>query len=49
MHYHISWLEAAIQKLKKSDEFVNGVNGEMTIEDFIEMFCKRDLDKVIKV
>ena len=48
MNYHISWLESAIVKLKKSNIKVNAVNGDMTIEEFIKEFQQEELDKVVK-
>ena len=48
MNYHVSWLERTIMELRKSNK-INVVNGDMTIEEFIKEFQKKDLDKVIKV
>jgi len=47
-NYHISWLELAIQKLKESEE-TSSVNGDMTIEEFLQKYIGDELDSVIKL
>jgi len=48
MIYHISWLESAIEELRKSD-LSSTVNGNMTIEEFIREFMSEELDSAIKL
>jgi len=48
MIYHISWLESAIEELRKSD-LPSNVNGDLTVEEFIREFMSEELDRVIKL
>jgi len=48
MIYHISWLESAIEELRKSDK-IDVVNGDLTIEEFIREFMSEELDSAIKL
>jgi len=42
--YHISWLKKALINCDSSS-----VSGNMTMDEFIKMWCAEDLDKVIKL
>ena len=48
MIYHISWLESAIEELRKSDKIVV-VNGDLTIEEFLFIYLGKDLNKVVRL
>lgn len=48
MIYHLSWLEQAVIKFKEED-FIHSVDGNMTIEEFINLTRDIESEKVYKL
>ena len=47
-HYHISWLEIAIDNFKKQNEKVHIIDGNMTLQEFLLEYTKEELSKINK-
>ena len=44
LFYHISWLEKAIEKFKKSKD-IKSIDSEMTIGEFVKKYL--DIDSIV--
>jgi hypothetical protein len=44
--WHVSWLCKALEKYR---EHHNTVKGSMTIEEFINMYLKDDINKIVEM
>lgn len=47
IYYHISWLEKAIEVLKNDTKSISVVNGDITIQEFLEKHIGNELKNVI--
>lgn len=47
--YELSWLDYAITNHFKDKSKINSVNGDMTIDEYIKMFCNEELGESIRV
>lgn len=45
IYYHISWLEKAIEVLKNDTKSISVVNGDITIQEFLEKHIGNELKK----
>jgi len=48
-YYALSWLEIAVKNFKNQNEKVHAINGNMTMDDFIKIFAKDELSKIVKL
>jgi hypothetical protein len=48
-NYHLSWLEIALNNFKQQHNEVHSINGDMTMDEFIQKWAGEELSKVIKV
>jgi hypothetical protein len=46
--YHASWLEQAIKNFKQ-EYTIHNIDGDMTIDEFINTWCKDELDCIKRV
>ena len=49
MYYHLSWLEIAIENFKNDYTEVHSINGNMTLQEFIEKWASKELQKCINI
>jgi len=48
-HFHLSWLEFAIENFKNQNGISHMIESDMKIGEFIEKYAKDDLSKIVEV
>jgi len=48
-YYHVSWLEIALNNFKNNKNVVHTIDKDMTVGQFIRIFAKEQLDKIVDI
>jgi len=48
-YYHLSWLETAIDNFKNDFDITHVIDVNMTMGEFIKLWCKKEINMMIEV